>query len=64
MQQDLIYDLLIVGSGIAGASLFHQATRDGASFGRVLLLEQFELMHSKGSSHGESRIIRFVLIVQ
>nr|CAG4709798.1 unnamed protein product [Naegleria fowleri] len=51
----VLYDLCVIGSGIAGACTFHHAVKE---YEHVLLLEQFELMHTKGSSHGESRIIR------
>ncbi|KAL9646342.1 hypothetical protein ABK040_014494 [Willaertia magna] len=49
------FDLCIVGSGIAGSSIFYHAKQNNQ---KVLLIEKFELFHSKGSSHGESRIIR------
>ena len=39
---------------MGSAAAYHLA-RDGRS---VLLLEQFEIGHARGSSHGESRIIR------
>lgn len=49
------YDVIVVGLGAMGsATLFHLA-RAGA---RVLALEQYERGHTKGSSHGDSRIIR------
>jgi sarcosine oxidase len=49
------YDIIVVGVGGMGSSaLFHLARR-GA---RVLGLEQFEIPHDLGSSHGLTRIIR------
>src|SRR5512139_331322 len=49
------FDAVVVGAGAVGtATAYHLAGR-GRS---VLLLEQFELGHTRGSSHGESRIIR------
>ncbi|HJQ53544.1 MAG TPA: N-methyl-L-tryptophan oxidase [Gemmatimonadaceae bacterium] len=49
------YDVIVIGLGAMGsATLFHLA-RSGA---RVLGLEQYQRGHGKGSSHGDSRIIR------
>ena len=49
------YDVIVVGvGGMGSAALFHAARR-GA---RVLGLEQFEIPHDRGSSHGLTRIIR------
>ncbi|HST08143.1 MAG TPA: N-methyl-L-tryptophan oxidase [Gemmatimonadaceae bacterium] len=49
------FDAIVVGLGAMGsATLFHLARR-GA---RVLGLEQFGRGHDRGSSHGDSRIIR------
>lgn len=50
-----VYDVVIVGAGLMGSSAAYYASKAGK---RVLLLEQFELLHAKGSSHGRSRIFR------
>ena len=50
-----LYDLVVVGAGAVGAAAAYHGARSGR---RVLLLEQFSLGHARGSSHGESRIIR------
>ena len=51
------YDVIIAGAGIMGsATAYHLAKRKV----KVLLLEQFYLPHTRGSSHGQSRIIRNV----
>jgi sarcosine oxidase len=44
-----------VGCGIAGASAAWQLSRAGY---RTLTIEQFQLNHTRGSSHGESRLFR------
>ena len=49
------YDVIIIGAGAMGSAAAYQLARDGRA---VLLLEQFDLGHTRGSSHGESRIIR------
>src|SRR5215213_7591828 len=49
------YDVIVIGVGAMGsAAAFHLARR-GA---KVLAIEQFDLLHTKGSSHGFSRMIR------
>jgi sarcosine oxidase len=48
-------DVVVVGAGIAGAATTRALSRAGRS---VILLEQFELGHNRGSSHGTSRIFR------
>ena len=48
-------DIVVVGAGIAGVA----TARALAGYpGSVLLLEQFGLGHTRGSSHGTSRIFR------
>jgi sarcosine oxidase len=49
-------DCLIVGAGVIGAATAWRLSRTGRS---VVLLEQFEVGHTRGSSHGASRIFRF-----
>ena len=49
-------DTIIVGAGVVGSATAYHLAQDGR---RVLLLEQFELGHLYGSSHGSSRIIRY-----
>ncbi len=49
------YDAIVIGvGGMGSATAFHLAAR-GA---RVLGLEQFDIAHDRGSSHGVNRIIR------
>jgi sarcosine oxidase len=49
-------DVAVVGTGVAGSA----AARALAHAGRkVVVFEQFELGHARGSSHGTSRIFRF-----
>ena len=49
------YDAIVIGlGGMGSATAFHLARRGK----RVLGLEQFELLHERGSSHGLTRIIR------
>jgi len=49
------FDHIVIGAGINGSSAAYQLAKRGT---KVLLLEKFPLPHSRGSSHGQSRIIR------
>eukprot|EP00735_Rhodelphis_limneticus_P012193 TRINITY_DN5402_c0_g1::TRINITY_DN5402_c0_g1_i1::g.24220::m.24220 TRINITY_DN5402_c0_g1::TRINITY_DN5402_c0_g1_i1::g.24220 ORF type:complete len:465 (+),score=81.99,sp/Q9SJA7/SOX_ARATH/34.00/2e-74,DAO/PF01266.19/2.6e-54,NAD_binding_8/PF13450.1/7.3e-05,NAD_binding_8/PF13450.1/1.1e+04,NAD_binding_8/PF13450.1/7.3e+02,FAD_binding_2/PF00890.19/0.00069,GIDA/PF01134.17/0.0091,GIDA/PF01134.17/0.83,GIDA/PF01134.17/7.8e+03,Pyr_redox_2/PF07992.9/0.0059,Pyr_redox_2/PF07992.9/7.7e+02,Pyr_redox_2/PF07992.9/8.5e+ len=56
MSTSQLYDIIVIGAGIMGsATAYYAAQRPGC---KVLLLEQFRFGHTKGSSHGPSRIIR------
>lgn len=50
-----LHDLAIVGVGGMGSAAFWAATRRGLS---VVALDQFGPAHDRGSSHGQTRIIR------
>jgi sarcosine oxidase len=49
------YDVIVIGVGGMGAAAAAELARRGR---RVLGLEQFTLVHERGSSHGHTRIIR------
>lgn len=49
-------EVIVVGAGVMGSATAHALSRRGR---RVLLIEQFEIGHTRGSSHGASRIFRF-----
>lgn len=51
-----IYDAIVIGAGVMGSAAAYHLSKDGQ---RTLLLERFEIAHTRGSSHGESRIFRF-----
>ena len=48
-------DVAVVGAGIMGSATAYALARDGRE---VTLYEQFEVGHTRGSSHGRSRIVR------
>lgn len=48
------FDTIVVGAGVAGAAAAYHLVEHG----RTLVLEQFDLLHERGSSHGGSRIFR------
>jgi monomeric sarcosine oxidase len=50
------YSTIVIGGGIVGASTAEALLRKGE---KVLLIEQFVPGHTRGSSHGDGRIIRF-----
>ncbi|XP_077150431.1 peroxisomal sarcosine oxidase isoform X1 [Ranitomeya variabilis] len=50
-----VFDCIVLGAGIQGSfTAYHLAKNQK----KTLLLEQFPLPHSRGSSHGQTRIIR------
>jgi monomeric sarcosine oxidase len=49
------YDAIVIGTGGMGSAACFHLARLGA---RVLGLEQFAIAHDRGSSHGETRIVR------
>jgi monomeric sarcosine oxidase len=50
-----VADVAVVGAGIMGSATAYALARDGHD---VMLYEQFEVGHTRGSSHGRSRIVR------
>lgn len=48
-------DVVVVGAGVHGSSAALHLARAGR---KTVLLEQFTVPHSRGSSHGQTRIIR------
>ena len=48
-------DVAVLGAGIMGSATAYALARDGRD---VVLYEQFEVGHTRGSSHGRSRIVR------
>jgi sarcosine oxidase len=49
------YDVIVVGLGAMGSATLYHLAKSGR---RVLGVEQFRIGHARGSSHGESRVIR------
>ncbi|MEE6469088.1 hypothetical protein FKM82_008497 [Ascaphus truei] len=49
------YDCIVIGAGIQGSFTAYHLAKNKK---KTLLLEQFPLPHSRGSSHGQTRIIR------
>ncbi|XP_074869776.1 peroxisomal sarcosine oxidase isoform X2 [Carettochelys insculpta] len=50
-----LYDTIVVGAGVQGSFTAYHLAKQGRE---TLLLEQFPLPHCRGSSHGQSRLIR------
>jgi sarcosine oxidase len=48
-------EVAVVGAGIMGSAAAYALARQGRD---VVLLEQFQVGHNRGSSHGRSRIVR------
>ena len=51
-----MYEAIVIGAGGMGSAAAYHLARSGA---RVLVLEQFSRGHARGSSHGETRAIRY-----
>lgn len=49
------WDVIVIGGGAVGSAALRAASESGA---RALCLEQYSPAHSRGSSHGHSRIFR------
>ena len=58
MATDRSWDVIIVGAGIIGTWTGYHLVKSGQ---RVLILDQFHLPHTRGSTHGHSRLIRKAL---
>ncbi|XP_078536205.1 peroxisomal sarcosine oxidase [Lissotriton helveticus] len=50
-----VYDCIVLGAGIQGCCTAYHLAKNGQ---KTLQLEQFLLPHSRGSSHGQTRITR------
>lgn len=50
-----VFDCIVIGAGIQGSCTAYQLAKNKQ---KTLLLEQFVLPHSRGSSHGQTRVIR------
>ncbi|XP_024121101.1 peroxisomal sarcosine oxidase [Oryzias melastigma] len=55
MMSDSEFDCVVIGAGVQGSFTAYQLAKRKK---KTLLLEQFVLPHSRGSSHGQTRIIR------
>ena len=51
-----VFDAIVIGAGAMGSAAAYYLSLRGQ---RVLLIEQFDLDHRRGSSYGYSRIIRY-----
>ncbi|MEM7260500.1 MAG: FAD-dependent oxidoreductase, partial [Planctomycetota bacterium] len=58
LEGDVTYDVVVVGLGAMGSAALYQLARRGA---RVLGVDQFSPPHSRGSSHGETRLTRVAI---
>lgn len=52
----MIYDLIIAGSGSAGAAAGYYASQAGL---KVLMVDAFHPPHTEGAHHGKNRLIRY-----
>ncbi|XP_061917984.1 peroxisomal sarcosine oxidase [Entelurus aequoreus] len=50
-----VYDYIVVGAGVQGSFTAYQLAKKKK---KTLLLEQFTVPHTRGSSHGQTRMIR------
>jgi sarcosine oxidase/L-pipecolate oxidase len=54
---NLVFDITVIGAGVEGSSTAYRLSKM-APGKKLALVEQFDLGHSRGSSHGGSRIFR------
>uniref|UniRef100_A0A8C1YIN4 Peroxisomal sarcosine oxidase n=1 Tax=Cyprinus carpio TaxID=7962 RepID=A0A8C1YIN4_CYPCA len=54
-KQTKLFDCIVIGAGIQGSCTAYHLAKNKQ---KTLLLEQFVLPHSRGSSHGQTRVIR------
>ncbi len=57
MSESSVHDCIVIGAGGIGSAALYELARRGAD---VVGLEQFDIAHDKGSSHGDTRAIRLV----
>ena len=50
-----MYDAIVVGAGVNGCATAHHLIKENVN---VLLIEQFPLPHTRGSSQGQTRVTR------
>ncbi|CAG6007029.1 peroxisomal sarcosine oxidase isoform 2-T2 [Menidia menidia] len=55
MSSNRVFDCIVIGAGVQGSFTAYHLAKGNK---KALLLEQFVLPHSRGSSHGQTRIIR------
>ncbi|XP_041796914.1 peroxisomal sarcosine oxidase [Chelmon rostratus] len=55
MSTEAEYECIVIGAGVQGSFTAYQLAKNNK---KTLLLEQFILPHTRGSSHGQTRIIR------
>ena len=53
MESELCYEVIVVGAGVMGSATAYYLSKTYGN--KILLLEQFDCLHKRGSSHGESR---------
>ncbi|XP_065897170.1 peroxisomal sarcosine oxidase-like [Dysidea avara] len=51
----VVYDVAVIGAGVIGSAAAYHIIKKGV---KVVLIEQFDVGHTRGSSHGGSRITR------
>jgi len=55
-----VFEVIVVGAGVMGSATAYFLSKTLG--GNVLLLEQFDRLHSRGSSHGSSRYVQIPLL--
>ncbi|CAG7732842.1 unnamed protein product [Allacma fusca] len=56
METSKVFEAVVIGAGIMGSSTAYFLSKKLGN--RVALIEQFDFLHRRGSSHGDSRITR------